>query len=234
MHKESSLTTIRKLRLNNRNQARLFASIPTPVRKIVKKNENVVLAGGSMRSGLEGNMPTDFDIFIKSIDGETDGYDFDNNLQGVPRTMVAICEQLQANGFKLVFSCPQYKLMTLKAGGVKVQIINRSKWFDIEELLKKFDFSVCMFATEDFKSVYTSTQAIRDVKKRRLSIGTVEYPVATLNRLHKYRNYGYHINEYSMQDLCWWIWDIMGKWEVPDGEPDFYDRLNDQMSFYID
>lgn len=217
-----------ELQLNARNHARLFAGIPDAVKQLVKGQKDIVLAGGAIRSALEAKPANDYDIFFLSDDASTGGLDFDNNLTGVAARLNETASYLMKRGFKLVFACPEYKLMTLKAGNVKIQLINRRTYKTIKNILESFDFSICQFATADFSTLWTTLNAVRDVKLKRLTLVDIAYPAASLNRLHKYRNYGYKANERLMSDICLCIYNLYSLWG------DDYDTINDHMVFYID
>ena len=232
---DNRLTPI-ELQLNVRNHARLFAAIPSAVKEIVKRNKDVVLAGGAIRSAFEGTPANDYDIFfIEETEPDPLKIDLDSHVQGVALRMTQVSEYLTKRGFKLVFACPEYNLMTLKAGNVKIQLINRQRNVSIESILEMFDFSVCQFATSEFATLWTTPRAIKDVKSRRLSINRVDYPAATLNRLHKYRNYGYTINQREVTILCWEITDTLSPYlhQRFNEDAEFTD-LDNIMRFYID
>jgi hypothetical protein len=80
---------------------------------------------------------------------------------------------------------------------IKVQIIHKRKYRDVMDLINSFDFSATYFGMEydhegDEFVFTTDWQAIKDVRKKQLSLVNLEYPSSTLNRLYKYRNKGYY------------------------------------------
>ena len=102
-----------------------------------------------------------------------------------------------------MFACPLGHLFTYMKGEdfkkpeecVKVQIICKRRYSDIKDLINSFDFSATYFGMqydEDHLVVYTDHRAIKDVRKKQLSLVNLEYPSSTLNRLYKYRNKGYY------------------------------------------
>lgn len=246
MNKSNDPNSIYELKLNQRNYARLFAVIPDAVKQVIKDNKNVVLGGGSIRSAFEGTMPNDFDIFFLGVDSQDkpqqsnfsadvdtffgEGSEPPAALSILEQKMEDVKNRLIRRGFKVVFQCPEYKLISLRAGPIKVQLINRGPWIDIPDLLKSFDFSVCQFATDNFTTLWSCNTAIKDVKMKRISLVTIKYPAASLNRLHKYRNYGYRVNERFMSDICWAIFEHM----LPYESSHDFDALNESMTFYID
>jgi len=67
----------------------------------------------------------------------------------------------------------------------------------VSDLINSFDFSSTYFAMlwnddETYFEVYTDNRAIKDVRKKQLSLVNLEYPSSTLNRIYKYRNKGYY------------------------------------------
>lgn len=220
-----------ELRLNTRNFSRLYAAIPDAVKQIVKKHKNVVLAGGSIRSSFEGTPANDFDIFFltdkksKDFEAVSDFFDLDGTADKHVNhaQMKEVRDWLVKMGFRVAFECVKGELITLKAGSVKIQLIYKEKWLSVQELLGSFDFTICQFATYDFSTLWTSTKAIKDVKKRRLSLFEMKYPLATLNRLHKYRKYGYKCNETCLLDICRGIATVMNS-----------NPTEDQLALYVD
>ena len=106
---------------------------------------------------------------------------------------------------KSVFACPLGHLFTYMKGEdfkkpekcVKVQIICKRRYSDVADLINSFDFSATYFAMlwnddETHFEVYTDHRAIKDVRKKQLSLVNLEYPSSTLNRIYKYRNKGYY------------------------------------------
>ena len=97
---------------------------------------------------------------------------------------------------KTTFECPEGKLTTFQHNSLgKIQLINARTYESIEELFRVFDFHVCQFALyrENFETkLATNRLAIRSVKKKVLTLNNVTYPVATMNRLYKYQQYGFN------------------------------------------
>jgi hypothetical protein len=61
-----------------------------------------------------------------------------------------------------------------------------------EEIISKFDFSVCMFAL-DSEYFYYEENSFIDLSKKQIMINTITYPASTLLRLLKYTRKGYRI-----------------------------------------
>ena len=164
--------------LFNRSNAGIF-----PVSAFCEPGK-VWCAGGALRSLINTNEPiADYDMFFSDVV-------YAEKLHNT----------LTVAGWKCVFSCPKKELYTFKRKGIKVQLITKRFYSNVEELLYSFDFSVCM-AAFDGDTVFMHRSFIKDVRKKNLSINDVTYPVATINRLFKYKNKGYNIKESTLVDL---------------------------------
>lgn len=169
------------LQLTNLKDKR-FSAIDNSVHDLLVCYEDVILAGGAVRDALFGDEISDYDLFF------TDTKQLEN-VKGF----------LLNEGFSNTFTCPLGQLFTYMKGEdfkkpeecVKVQLIVKRIYSDVADLLNSFDFSVTYFALHN-ETVYTSHQAIKDVRKKQLSLVNLEYPSSTINRLYKYRNKGYY------------------------------------------
>jgi len=177
--------------------------------------EGLILAGGAVRDTMFGVVPSDYDMFLT--------HDAD---------LEEIKDYFLHCGFGNTFTCPQGKLFTYMKGEdfkkpdecVKVQIIVKRRYNDVQDLINSFDFSATYFGLtldDDFQfNLYTSHQAIKDVRKKQLSLVNLEYPSSTINRLYKYRAKGYYVG-HVIKDIVKRVAD-MGN----------YDPENDTL--YID
>lgn len=148
----------------------------------------VILAGGALRCLVDPNEEiVDYDLFFKNT---TDLVDTRN--------------ELEAFGFRKVFECPQGELYTYVRKSMKVQLIVKRYYKDVKDLLDSFDFTACQIAIFE-GNLYIAREAIRDIKRKRLNLNTIEYPVATLNRIQKYIKKGYTVNEAFYQELVYRI-----------------------------
>ena len=175
------------LKLTNLKNSR-FEALDGDVVDALYSYEGLILAGGAVRDTMFGTEISDYDLFL------TDKAD-----------LTAIADYFVGQGFGLVFACPLGHLFTYMKGEdfkkpeecVKVQIICKRRYNDIKDLINSFDFSATYFGMqydedEDELVVYTDHRAIKDVRKKQLSLVNLEYPSSTLNRLYKYRNKGYY------------------------------------------
>lgn len=146
------------------------------------KKNGVILAGGSMRSVIDGSDIVDFDFF------------FTGQL-----SLDMMKSFLYEEGYKNTFSCPKGELFSFVIpydtdSFIKVQLIAKRFYSGPIDLLDSFDFTACLFAW-DGTDFYTSVRAVRDVKKKYLRLWSLTYPTATINRMYKYRAKGYYIGD---------------------------------------
>jgi len=146
-------------------------------------SNEIILGGGAVRSMITGEPISDYDLFFTG-----------NKAVDVTKRYLVDCD------FVKVFECPLGELTTYINGNVKVQLITKMFYTDPSHLVNSFDFTVTMFAWDGDK-IYTCRRAIKDTRKKNLGINEVTFPVATINRIHKYRNKGYRFTEEFGKDL---------------------------------
>lgn len=174
------------LKFKNLKNSR-FEAIEDCVINALYSFDGLILAGGAVRDSLFGTEISDYDLFLTT---EAD--------------LAVIKDYFVGQGFSNTFTCPLGHLFTYMKGEdfkkpeqcVKVQIICKRRYYDVADLINSFDFSATYFAMQVDKDdglvVYTDHRAIKDVRKKQLSLVNLEYPSSTLNRLYKYRNKGYY------------------------------------------
>lgn len=175
------------LKLTNLKNSR-FEALDGYVADALYSYKGLILAGGAVRDSLFDNDISDYDMFL------THNADLE-----------VIKSYFEGQGFGMVFACPLGHLFTYMKGEdfkkpeecVKVQIICKRRYYDVADLINSFDFSATYFGMlwnddEGRFEVYTDHRAIKDVRKKQLSLVNLEYPSSTLNRLYKYRNKGYY------------------------------------------
>lgn len=167
-----------------------FEDLDSDVLDALYSYEGLILAGGAVRDTLFGTEISDYDLFLTE-----------------DAAVETIKSYFLNNGFSNTFTCPLGHLFSYMKGEdfkkpeqcVKVQIICKRRYYDVSDLINSFDFSATYFAmqvdTEDALIVYTDHRAIKDVRKKQLSLVNLEYPSSTLNRLYKYRNKGYYTGD---------------------------------------
>lgn len=83
--------------------------------------------------------------------------------------------------------------------GVIIQLI-KFHYPTIEELFENFDFNICQFAW-DGKNIYTTTEAVLGVFRKRLAVVKITEPLDTLRRAFKYQRKGYTPCVGTLRDL---------------------------------
>ena len=173
------------IKLSNIKDSRI-ETLDQYIYNLVLGNDNLILAGGAVRDSIFGDEISDYDLFFK---GNSD------NLEDIKGALIQ-------DGYSNVFTCPKGELFTYMKGEdfkkpedcIKVQLILKREYRDVEYLLNSFDFSVTYFALHK-GFIYTSRQAIKDVRKKQMSLVNLEYPTSTINRLYKYRKKGYYTGD---------------------------------------
>lgn len=137
---------------------------------------NVVIAGGAVRDSLFGDQFSDIDIFGLT-EQELDKF-VEQNLSS-------------KNGYRQVYF--NKNLRTYKKGKVKVQVIYR-EYESLNEILDKFDFTVCQFMY-DGEKIICNPQSILDVNHKRIVINHLDplFVFDSLRRVQKYIQKGYSI-----------------------------------------
>jgi len=139
-------------------------------------NQDVILAGGALRTIFKDDSKiVDFDLFFK------DGL-----------TPAKVSLQLEDLEFKNVFTCPKGELKTFKRDDIKVQLITKTYYRDMEHVISTFDINACCIAYDGTKIV-TTRNAIRDIFRKSITLNNVEYPNATFRRILKYKDKGYKV-----------------------------------------
>lgn len=144
-------------------------------------NKDTILAGGALRSYYTGKEPNDYDFFFTN-----------------PEAKELLENKLINIGGRVAFRCPLGELVTIKLDDVKVQLVSIRYYIDKIDLINSFDFTICMAANDG--NFYYSQDFLNDIDKKELIINRCEYPVATINRLYKYKAYGYNIQN-ALKDV---------------------------------
>ena len=134
-------------------------------------NKQVWVAGGALQTLVcPADTIFDYDIFFNTLDQL--------------RRTIAI---LESKDYYCIFKCPLGELYSYSNGTHKVQLITKFAYPTIADMLNSFDFQCTMWGY-DGKDLYTTREAIRSSKKRKVTINKITYPVATLKRIFKYIN----------------------------------------------
>lgn len=194
--------TVRLLKLKNLKEVRHpLMKFPEFVSGLIdtenKQNRaRLVCAGGAVRDSLFGGQIQDYDMFVIRSQNVSDSeakQDHDNLIQKTKGLLAAY-------GAKIIFECPEGKLTSFDANGVKIQLISpRESGYDsLEDLVDSFDFHACQFVfdhSSNSYNVWATRRAIASVRKKVLTLHDLTYPTATVNRLGKYKAKGYYIGD---------------------------------------
>lgn len=142
--------------------------------------ENIVLAGGSLRSLIDPLEPIqDYDLFFLGENPLSLKEDIENKIK-------------KLSG-KKTFQCDLDELRSFTLHGMKIQLIETQKKYSTpQELILDFDINACIFALHQGE-LFFRKQSIKDIKKKHITINKVTYPIATLKRISKYQSKGYKI-----------------------------------------
>lgn len=154
------------------------------------------LAGGSLRSLIQDEEIADFDLFFEANlnvpENSFQPPDFMYNQRAEEVKTI-----LKKEKYDCVFACPLGSMFTYKKGNTKVQLILLS-FGAPEEIINQFDISAGQ-AAFDGVNFYCSTNFVRNIKSKVLTLESVTYPVATIKRLSKYEKKGYNISKAAKQ-----------------------------------
>jgi hypothetical protein len=157
---------------------RLPNLLPLVIDYVKASNGRAYLAGGSLR-GLFTKTPDevcDYDLFFASQTAASEAVVF----------FEEYCDT--------IFVCPLGHLVSFKTKdtGVKIQIIKEQTYINSEILISSFDINACCIAY-DGKKVTTTRAAIRDCRRKRITINVANFPMATFRRIIKYVQKGYSL-----------------------------------------
>lgn len=140
--------------------------------------KGVYLAGGCMRSLLDPFLtPVDYDFFFNS-----------------PEAKESFESLLVSLRYQVVWHCPRGELTTLKYKHEKVQLITPRYYNSLEDVVDSFDFTACSAGT-DGNILYAHDKWAKHCLKKQLHMAGLEYPIATLRRMEKYKSYGFKVSE---------------------------------------
>jgi len=159
----------------------------------IQVNGKYWLAGGALRHIFGCESPIDdFDLF------------FDNMI-----TAAEVGLALEDKGFNCVFTCPLGELKTYKSfdhEGMKIQLITKNFYPDMKHVISLFDINACCIAY-DGEFLVTTRSAIRDIKKKRVTLNDIVAPNATFKRMLKYQNKGYRVTSDAVDFFTRWVYD---------------------------
>ncbi len=142
----------------------------------------VFLAGGSLRTLIDlDETISDYDLFFESQDA-----------------LNSTKAKLTNLNFELIFECPEGKLFTFRRGNMKIQCVSENFYLTAKELISTFDFTCCA-AAFDGNCLWVHRSFPIDVRKKRLTLLNLSFPVATFGRIIKYSKKGYNYHSIRKQ-----------------------------------
>ena len=165
--------------------------LTSEVESIFDSIDNIVLAGGAVRTLIDRTPIIDYDFFIIS-----------NNIEEQNKTKEEFKKFMKLNGFSIIFQCPEDKLISFRSrfSGIKFQLIMNQIYPTMFSLLNSFDIIAAAMAIDKNNFYALSYYAIKSAKFKRIEFNTIHYPVATLSRIDKYKKKGYSISEESYRN----------------------------------
>lgn len=144
--------------------------------------EGCYLAGGACRTMLTNEPVVDFDIFFAS---EEDAKDMEEWLM----SQKGACE---------IYRCKAGELITIQMRMFKIQLIKKTYHPSIEDLMERFDFTICRFGMDLGTYMLHYTRADEeDLFNKILRVNSLQYPVASLHRVQKYIAKGYKAEDWQ-------------------------------------
>lgn len=184
-------------------------ALPFWLISILVHNPGCYLAGGAIRSIVDNTPIQDYDLFF--TDKETrDKVEKEIGIESA------------------YFRCPNDKLISMRKYGVKIQLCSPLYYPTASALLNSFDLTASCFVVQCHKvtswMLIMHPDTLADIAYKRIKLNNVTYPIATINRIHKYRQKGYTITDDVWKDLLTRIRGL--------SQEDFEDP--DKMALYID
>lgn len=101
-------------------------------------------------------------------------------------------------------------MRSFKRGAEKVQLIDVREYISPEEILNSFDINAGRFAF--FKNeFFFDRAALRDFRRKHISLHVLTYPVATINRIAKYRSKSpFYKTTFAAQDFVRLLTEMIG------------------------
>lgn len=146
----------------------------------------VFLGGGVFRSFIDKDDEVqDLDLFFKDS-----------------KTFNEVDKFLAEKGYVEKFRCPENLLITYEDGEDKIQLIIKEAYNSSKDLVNTFDLSPCRAATTlDGEDLYVCKTFTSSVLNKAMKVVNIEYPVATLKRILKYKMKGYKIKTSQIEDF---------------------------------
>lgn len=143
------------------------------------KDCNAIIAGGSIASIFSEQKIKDYDVYFRNKEDFQKMFNILSNKKDIRLVYTTDCAE------------------TFKSENIIVQLIKIEKLMgEPEDIINKFDYSVCMGAYDfKFDSFTLNKNFLKDLAARRLIFNiNSNYPLASLYRMKKYINKGYNIS----------------------------------------
>jgi hypothetical protein len=190
-----------KIDINTRPYIR---EILNPFLNLNLLREGSWLAGGAIRDAINGNYNvSDYDMFFST-----------------PEKAQLVAFSLENNhNFECIFRCPQGELISFKKDKIKIQLVTKFYYRDIEHLIDTFDITACRHAT-DGKFITTKYSSVRDTLNKKINLHRINFPNSTLKRIQKYIQKGFVLTNPAIEKYVDRIYVAGAKNEFLD--PRFY------------
>lgn len=158
----------------NIKQSKLNHAIPDFLWPILE-NYSVCLAGGAGRRFFGEQETADYDLFF--VTGANDKLEEKDK----------VSDYLLSVGFEVIFLCEKDELRSFKRGDIKVQLIDVRDYLSPQEVINSFDINAGRFGFFG-GALHFDRAALRDFRRKHISLHVLTYPAATINRIGKYKS----------------------------------------------
>lgn len=146
------------------------------------RRPGVYLAGGAVRTLLTNEPVVDFDLFFDSEESANAIEQFLHAQKGAVET----------------YRCPAGQLITIQVRMFKIQLIKKTYHPNIDDLLDRFDFTICKFGLDFGTGLMTySARDEEDLFNKILRVNNLQFPVASMHRVQKYIAKGYKAEDWQ-------------------------------------
>lgn len=171
------------------------------------------IAGGSLERLLRGEAPNDLDVYFSSFDqlvsslelldekAIIEEFSFKTGLD-YGEADLDLQSHVSLEDVIKSLKIKECRFVEFKVQGVKVQFIKTYFGETLEDILDKFDLSVCLFGySAETKKLTFSPKSLTDLEELKMDIHRLHYPVGTMRRILKYSERGYRIRPQAMIDM---------------------------------
>lgn len=158
------------------------------------RKHHVVIAGGAINAVFSNRPINDIDIYFQTIE------DFHNFMNDIIDDELVKFSYISKKSITMVQTkecVSQYKLQAVICD-----------WYgEIEDIFNSFDFTCCMGAYDIHSGcIIAHEDFLTDIASRTLRVNTgTKFPFQSVNRILKYKEYGYTINRLDLFKLLFAI-----------------------------